>query len=65
MSDPRQDILELASEYAIVYSDGTIEFDEESLLRFVEVLRTEVAADLYPQRGVIPDEEEDGSNDPR
>jgi hypothetical protein len=39
--------LDLARDFAIAYDDGTFEFDEDSLGRFVDVLRVEIARELY------------------
>jgi hypothetical protein len=41
----KESTLDLAREFAIAYDDGT--FDEDSLGRFVDVLRVEIARELY------------------
>jgi hypothetical protein len=43
----KESTLDLARDFAIAYDDGTFEFDEDSLGRFVDVLRVEIARDLY------------------
>jgi hypothetical protein len=43
----KESTLDLAREFAIAYDDGTFEFDEDSLGRFVDVLRVEIARELY------------------
>jgi hypothetical protein len=46
MMDTRESTLQLAREFGIEYGDGTFEFDEDSLIRFVDVLCAEIVKDM-------------------
>lgn len=46
--------LELAREFGTQYEDGSVEFEVGALLRFVEVLRTELARELLDKPSKEP-----------